>query len=409
MTRGRRALLRGVGAGLAGLTGGCLARGSNVRYPSVETSTDRHTEAGTADDRDGATDGGDAAGDGSTEGSPTDAPPETDAAPDPANPALAERTRRVADELRWFAETYPEAIAEFRTAMRRSTRATRDLKDAGTVGVADVDELAATYDDAFERARDALDGRFRVVDGIEDRVEYHLAVVRKFAGRGDRDRTDEELGRLAAFAGGFATDVYADRSLSRNPIENRLTAFLRADEYDPERTLLWQLARTSAGGERFEAYAYRAERGDLLRPPVTDGDSRAMADWYGPLHEPADRTAAATLSVHEVDRSGGRPFPTRRPEATPTRTVVLQRYADERAAARALSEVASRVTREGEYAMGDGTWRRVYYRRAGDVAYALCCRAGEFLLATGAGETAWEERVDWDRVHRRTWLSGVGA
>lgn len=270
---------------------------------------------------------------------------------------------------------------------------------------ADVDDLGATYATTFADAGDALGGHFRVVPGIERRVEYHLSVVRKFARRDDRDRTDEELGRLASFAAGFGTSLYAEQSLSRNPVQNRLVRFLRGDEFDEERTLLWQLARDPAEGPRFETYAYEGQRGQLFRPPVTGG-LRTVDDWYGPLDEPTDRIAAATLAFHRVDRSDGPAFPTRRPEAAPIRTVRLQRYVDARAAADALSLVDSRVVREGSYDLGDATWRRIYYRRAGDVTYALCCRAGEFLLATGAGETAWEERVDWDRTHRRTWLAG---
>ncbi|QLG27053.1 hypothetical protein HUG10_05620 [Halorarum halophilum] len=389
MTHGRRTLLRGFGSGLPVLFGGCLASRSSVRYPPTDAAD---ASGATVDDAgyDGGPDEGLRAG----------------AEPEPSNPVLAERTRRVDDELRWFAEAYPDAIVRFRAAIQRSVRATRALRDADDVGEGDVDDLGATYATTFADAREALDGHFRVVAGIERRVEYHLSVVRKFARRDDRDRTDEELGRLASFAGGFGTSLYAEQSLSRNPVQNHLVRFLRNGGFDEERTLLWQLARDPAEGTRFETYAYEGQRSQLFRPPVTGEDSARVDDWYGPLEEPTDRTAAATLAFHRVDRSDGSTFPTRRPEVAPIRTVRLQRYADARTAADALSRVDSRVVREGSYDLGDTTWRRVYYRRAGDVTYALCCRAGEFILATGAGETAWEERVDWDRTHLRMWLAG---
>ena len=389
MTLGRRSLLRGFGSALPLLSGGCLASGSNVRYPA----TDAPAASGAAGD-DAGFDGG------------PDEGVRAGVEPEPSNPALAERTRRVDDELRWFAEAYPDAIARFRAAIQRSVRATRALRDAYEVSEADVDDLGSTYATTFVDARDALGGHFRVVTGIERRVEYHLSVVRKFARRDDQDRTDEELDRLASFAAGFGTSLYAEQSLSRNPVQNRLVRYLRRGGFDEERTLLWQLARDAIDGHRFETYAYEGQRGQLFRPPVPDEDARRVDDWYGPLAEPTDRTAVTTLALHQVDRSDGPTFPTRRPEAAPTRTVRIQRYVDARAAADALSQVDSRVVREGSYDLGDATWRRVYYRRAGDVTYALCCRAGEFLLATGAEETAWEERVDWDRTHRRTWLAG---
>ncbi|WP_435146372.1 hypothetical protein [Halobaculum sp. P14] len=398
MTRGRRSVLRGVAVGAGTLLGGCVASGSNVRYPdSAAGATDGDARTGAGDSTAGA-DGAEA---------------DRKQPPAEANPALGARTRLVVDELAWFATQYPAAVETYMAALNRAVEATRTLADAGNVTVADVDRLAADWSNAVEVTRGAFGNHYPIAGFLRDRSTYHLDVIRKFARRDDRDRVREELRRLASFGAGAASEPFIEGKFPRNPIQNRLVERLRNDprDVDGDGTIDWrlvtQLLYEPAEGSPFQAYAYDDTRRSLFQPPLP-ADSRAeIRDSYAPLYVGENRVSVVTAAFHEVGPSLTTPqFPRNRPTASVPRTVVAQRYTDERAAADALSLALGDVTQEGTYRFPDSTWRRVYYRRGGDVVYAFCCRAGEFVLATGAERTAWEERVDWNRKHRRTWLAG---
>ena len=423
----RRAVLSGTAGALASLTG-CLAGGSNVRYPS-----DGDGSAGTAPVA--------SAVDTAT---PTENPREV-AAAKPSNPALADRTRAVADETRWFAVAYPDSIATYREAVGTIAEAAGALAAEPTVAVDGVETLRETVDDGVAVAREAVGGHFHAPDRLADRTGYHLDVARKFARRGDHDRTREELGRLREFAAGMAAEPYVRSSLSRAPVRNRLVGRLRAGERDPRRPLLFQLVHVGdpadgngadgdedslpdtapfdrRTGYRADAFARATEdRGDypeiresppgersFLAPPVTDADRGRVVDAYRPTFVSEGRESTTLVAVHRLDRTDGRSdVAGRRPSARAGNTVFVQRYADADAAVAAHATLFGRVSREGTAPLGDATWDRVYYDRAGDVTYALVCRAGEFLLATGADRTAWEERVDWGGLQERTWLGGA--
>ncbi|PSQ08068.1 hypothetical protein BRC97_01440 [Halobacteriales archaeon QS_6_71_20] len=424
----RRELLTGAGAALASLSGGCLAAGSNVNYPNEPESgrTDAASAIAAAD----------AEGTGEARGSGRAAP---------SNPALAERTRAVADEVRWFAETYPDAIAEYRAAVMRAVDATAELAGRERIAIGDVDALRTVYADTVASASTAVGGHFAVHSRLERRSEYHLDVIEKFTRRGDRDRTREELRRLREFAAGMRSEPFVRAQLSRTDIRNRLVPRLRRGERDPRLPLLFQLARvadTDGGGEAderseapdpatpfdrgsaFLAYAYdwaTEDRDDvpdvreppigerrLQRPPMIERSRRDVAAAYPPVFVRRGRESTLLVGVHRLNRTDRvRDFPNDRPRTEANNGILVQRYRDPASAEAARSTLLGRATREGLYPVGDTTWERVYYERDGDVTYALVCRAGEFLLAIGANRTAWEERVDWGAPYVRTWLGGA--
>ncbi|MFC7137139.1 hypothetical protein ACFQRB_13165 [Halobaculum litoreum] len=418
----RRDVLAGTAGVLATLTGGCLADGSNVRYPSGDGA--------------GVTDAAAAAG----ADTPGTAAPRGAAAPEPSNPALADRTRRVADEIRWFAVTYPAAVAAYRRAVAGLASAAGALATRSTVAVDDVEALRDAAADRLAAADDAVGAHFHAPTRLRDRTALHLDVARKFARRGDHDRTREELGRLREFAAGMRTDPYVARALSRGPIRNRAVDRLRGGERDPARPMLFQLAWVGDDGRDrdgddeasgpdtapfdrapgFRAYAFDRATEDPgstrtswsgrwesvgCSPPLTDADRGGVVDAYRPTFVRSGRASTLLVGAHRLDRTDRRrDFPDRRPRTRPGNAVLVQRYRDAATAARARSRLLDRVSREGTYPLGDATWDRVYYDRGGDVTYALACRAGEHLLVTGADRTAWEERVDWGGLHERTWL-----
>jgi len=421
----RRGLLAGAGAALASLSGGCLAAGSNVTYPNRTSSGTTGADPGAAADTEGTAE--------ARESGRVAA----------SNPALAERTRAVADEVRWFAETYPDAVATYRAAVKRAVDATAELLDRDEVAVDDVDALRAVYAETVADASAAVGGHFTIHDRLRRRSRYHLDVIGKFARRGDGDRTREELRRLREFAAGMCSEPFVRAQMSRSEIRNRLVPRLRRGERDPRFPLLFQVARVAdrdggadddSGateprtpfdrGSAFLAYAYDWATEDpadvpairerpigerrLLRPPMVERDRRNVAAAYPPVFDRRGRESTLVVGPHRLDRTdGGRDFPNGRPRTGRDNGVLVQRYRDAAAAEAARSRLLGRTTREGPYPVGDATWERVYYERDGDVTYALVCRAGEFLLATGANRTAWEERVDWGTLHERTWLGGA--
>lgn len=390
----RRALL-GVGAGLVGSLAGCLDGGSGVSYP--DAGTDQRTAgAGGETDRDSEA---------------TDA----EAAPRPPNRALARRTRLVADELAWFARTYPTAIETYRTAMADGETAVRDLRSRDSFGAADVDALATTLSAVQARVEDAVGGHFRVPGVVADRNRYHLRTTRKFTSRGDVDRAKEELLRLAKAYQKRASEEFIDKSLSRNPIHNRLFARVcprppnEDDQNDPPPDP-WFLAELRHEPTEFRAYPHRGREWTdwpLLGEAWSSADDRRRL--FDPLRRPEGRTDAAWILPHVVDpRQWSEP---QYPENPDDPALFVQRYPDHEAAATARqSLLEGTVTAEGTYPFGSAAeavdWTRVYYPHPGeaDVAYAFLVQAGEFLLAAAVSEVSWTERIDWAGPLRRSWV-----
>lgn len=391
----RRALL-GAGAGLVGSLTGCLGGGSGVAYPETDAeATDRTAAAGAETDRD-------------SEGARAKAPK-------PPNPALARRTRLVADELRWFARTYPAAIEAYRAAMTDGETAVRDLRRRDGFGVDAVEALGATLADVQGRVETAVGGHFGVPGVVADRNRYHLRTTRKFARRGDVDRAKEELLRLASAYRKRASEKYVGEALSRSPIYNRLfdrvcprpPAENDTNDPPPDPWFLGELHHEPTG---FRAYTHRGREWvdwPLLGEAWTSSDERKRL--FEPLRRPTDRVDAAWVLPHVVDpRTWSQP---RYPAEPDDSALFVQRYPDHEAAADArVSLFDDDVTAEGTYPFGtaaDATeWTRVYYPHPGDgdVAYAFLTQAGEFLLTAAVSEVSWTERIDWAGPMRRTWV-----
>jgi hypothetical protein len=376
-----------VSAGVAALVGtaGCLGGGSNVRYPS--------DDGGTVDD----------ASEPLVDASST--PAAADADSDSAertvpNPDLARRTRLVVDELAWFGAEYDAAVAAYRAALATAESTTREVLASETVGDEELARLRSATVQARTVAERELGGHFAVAGLIDDVASEHIEVVEKFAARGDRDRADAELRRLAGFFNGLRGRPYVDANLSSDPIRNRLLARLRGGDASADAPGLFAVLH---GPTDFRSFAYAGgER--HFRAAAFDGSVARVEAPFGALRTPDRRRAVTVVRTYAMPPRADWPAVVDR-SRHPGDTIHVQEYADATVAGDVLASLLEGdVTQEETRRLGDRRWRRVYYRRGGDVTYAFVLQAGPFLLSVAASETAWEERTNWREPLRRSWV-----
>lgn len=374
-------------AGLA-LGGGCLSGGSNVRYP------------------------GEAAAEGEplVEGGGSTAAETDGTARAPPNPELAPVTRGIYAETRWFATQYEDAVRAFRDAAGKALATVQRVRDQGGIN----ENTLAVVDRAVDRVLSVVEARvephFNVSGYIEAETGRHITVARTFAGRGDIDRAQEELGRLAAFLENLTRPTFANRNLSRNPVRNRLLSFLRVRERSGDDERPGELFEVWDERSGFTTYAYGGPSRVRERQSNDDVGAFDEADrsLYGSRFGPAlsaDREGAVYVLARRLPERSNQPDPIR-PERYPPNAVVVQRFADTAAASearRALVEDGP-VSVEGTARLGRTEMDRVYYRMLGDVLYAFAFQTAEFLVVVAPTEVAWNERIDWARGLSRTWL-----
>lgn len=430
MRLGRRGALR-FGAGLVTLLGGCSGRVSETEVgegttapPTVtarrrtatdrqRTATRRATETGreTPPDRQTETE---AAGteSGSVEEGQTTERQNAVTQTSPQNTPLAERTGNVVAEIEWFIEEYPEAMDRLQSAMRRVEQRSRDLSEATEITLGKVRQLETNVESGVAEVEAAVAPHFGIHNLIRKRTQTHTGTALRFVRRGDTDRVREELRRLADYAEGFTSDIFVEDSLPRHPINNVLVRMLRRGEYQPSQPFLFQVRHVESG---FTAYAYETHPDSpgpytLGGSAVSDRATDSVLRTYAPLRVGRSRQDELLVAFTEGDAAQRRVFGSSSPQVGTNQTIHIQQYRSKRAAENAATLAFARVGldqfRDEPTEVGDSTWERVYYRAGGDVQYVYFTRAGRHLLATGAGRTAWEERVDWDRVHDRTWLAG---
>jgi hypothetical protein len=395
MRRTRRSLLA---AGLAGLgaAAGCLG-GSSVRYPGTDSPTgESGGDPGTAADRP-VRDRTESA-EGTAAGVDVDAVAEA--------PELARETSRICAEMRWFGNEYADAVARYKRALRTAATTTDRAREAMSPsltadGLARVEAAAA---DATRVANEQIGDHFGADELVADEVRYHLGVVRKFRGRDDHDRVAEELERLSQFYGGAAAEPFVRRTMSRDPVRNRLLRWLGGGT---DARVVYELRHPASG---FAAYAHPDERTPAVEPPVDRAERLRYDRLFGPLvrGRRVDRYYVVPRVLPDVDENtdGDDDFDIpRRLNERPGQPILIQRFPDaETAAGEVQTALDGPVAPEGQYSFGRDLWRRVFYRVDDDVVYAFLVRAGRFLVATAPSETAWEERVDWRGPVERSWV-----
>lgn len=372
MDRSRREVL---GVVASGLLAGCA--GTNV--PSMPNPLG----SGDGGGRVTATPPGDGGPSTTSSGTPT------------ATPAGAETgtaTRRVFEEVEWFATEYGPATAEFRSLAARMRNLADGLSRRSSITPDDV----ATLHGVVGRIETVVEGRLGphfdtspsvVADSREliDRVE----TLRE---RGDWDRVSTALADLHDLHATVATDSYVARTFPRDPVGGPAVR---------------HVTRTGhAGDAAVVAYHVGADAVVRIRQnpggnPRTAPGGRADVNRYRTLFGPlapgpggdALGDAGAYLTVTSLSYDGTTPL-------------AVRRYRDAGAAGTAVEELLSGgVTGEGTTRFGGREWRRIFYQSGGDVVYADLTSAGPFLVVAGPSRQPWEDRPSgWLAPLELTWL-----
>lgn len=418
MQLSRRGLLsRGAILAGAGL-GGCLSGGSNVRYPSTETTAAGENEPSAAAVQEATT------------SAPEDVDQDGDAEEVPVpHGKLGGEVARIYDEVAWFANTHPEAMEAYRKGVKQAANRVAGLRRRDGFGDAEMEELTRAVTEATSVASTRIGDHFRIDEQVIRETDHHVSVVERFANRGDLDRIDEELDRLESYLRGVATEEFVRHEMSRKPIRNRLHGWLRRDWTRP----LAFGVETSETRRGFDTLVY-GNRNVLTSPTALPSDvTGKITGVFGPVSRSEGRIGRLTLIPIELPRPPEDirdeppqevdwvpPDPSERIDEFVRRhrqasledltvtSIRIQRYGSVAAATRAREALleSGPVEEELSYRFGEEgeKWRRIYYDYDGDVWYAYLIQAGPFLLTTGASQTSWEERFQWEEPLRRTWL-----
>lgn len=402
MSPSRRDLLRASALLAASGAAGCASfGGSNVSYPATtadgsgRTTTDRATPAGGTTTADPTTE---ATTTETTEPTETTTESTTTTAVPESNAALAADTARVFEGVVWFATAYSDAVRDYQDAVDRVLGVVGQLRRASDVDENDLRRLESSVAALATVVRNRLQPRFPGLDGrLADPENAYVRTVRRFARRGDWDRTRTELDRMHGFYLGKSTDGYVEDAFSASPIHGALLDYLTAD--DAPGPALFEVGYPP---RRYGAFAYAGED----RHPRDDPLGAPERNDLGALFAAVDVEAGRRDYVYANPAVLPNSFRYRSTERLRSFPVHVQRFVDDRAAANAVVSILDGpAVQEGTERLAGTEWRRLYFYHEGDIVYAYLARAGPFLVTTGTSETAWEEREEaWSAPLERSWL-----
>jgi hypothetical protein len=445
MTSSRRALLRSL-AGLPVLAlAGCASGGVDYSTPGGADGTETPPT--------GTPESGGATATPSATATPAETDPATPSrtATPATDSALARDTEAVFDEIEWFATDYSVVVHRHLSMAGRIQDTLVKLRRSPALAESDLRRIEDATESYHQSLYDEVAPHFPTarVDRIVGQSRDRVATIRRFSERGDTDRVEEEVSRLATLYDRLSDRSVFERRFPDFPVGAPLIDYLTPAAYSASTPLVFVAsypAETYTTMVRAEAsWSVRSR----LASEVTDGDlrnffARETALFRG-VDTAAGRTGRVFLNVH-LQRGRVRHSP-----------VYLQRFEGDRQAAAALSSlVGSSVFVEEPVDIGRTTWERAYYyqeipvayprngyvvydpdgnvvydedgdidrdtdrtrtyaaggdRRRnveGDIVYGYLARAGRYLIAAAPSLTAWEERPDGAEAPlRRTWLSGT--
>lgn len=314
---------------------------------------------------------------------PSSAPTAT---PTPTAPGA--ETRRVFDEVEWFAAKYPHATGEFRSLAARMRNLADSLSRRSSVD----DDAMATLNRLADRigtsVSDRLGPHFDTSPSVREFTRERIDRIETLRSREDWDEVSRVLSDLAARYATFTSESYVARTFPRDPVRGPLVDYATGDgRADAAVLMAFHVGADAEVRIQRDPSAYTA------RPPGGRPDLPRYRALFGPLAAGAGSAAGAYLTVTSLisDR---------------TVPLSIRRYRDERAAERAIDRLLSGgVTEEGTTEAGGREWRRVFYRPGSDVVYADLTRAGPFLVAAGPSRQPWEDRPSgWRSPLKLTWL-----
>jgi hypothetical protein len=391
-----------------GLTG-CLSSGdSNVSYPETATRTPPPTE----------TPGDAAMAEAESEPAAVD-DDETVQQTEPSVPnrQLATEVGRVYGEIEWFATSYDDAIDTYRRVLGNAMATVTRVRDAAEFDANSLGLVRRATDRAVGTTEAELGGHFGIAGQMREEIGRHIATIRRFAGRGDLDRVDEELERLHDYLRGIRSDLFVRRVLSDRQIDATLYRNLHDgtpddddddddDEADPGLFEVYHSADYVGYAYAGPRYIEREPFGGVPGDAVNEGQELLARQrrHFDAASEATSRNGFAYVVSYAIPDEADQPADLN-PLDYPHTSLFIQHYDGVEAATDAVDTLLdTSVSNEGTYSFGRDEWHRVYYHADGDVDYAYLIQAGPYVLVAAPAEIAWEERVDWTDPLDRLWL-----
>ncbi|MFB6157340.1 MAG: hypothetical protein ABEJ34_05820 [Haloferacaceae archaeon] len=311
---------------------------------------------------------------------PTSTPTPT---PTPENAGAA--TRRVFDEVSWFATEYGPATGSFRSLAAR----TRDLADSlsrrSSVDKGAMRTLERLTGRVETAAYDRLGPHFDTSPSIRRFNRERIDRLRTLRAREDWDGVSAVLGEVADRYATYASAAYVDRTFPRDPVRGPLVRYATAEGHAGDAVVMaYHVTGDAVVRAQRDPGTYRGT------PPGGQADMDRYRTLFGPL-----RAGSGGVYVTVTNPVSGRSLP-----------LSVRRYRDEGAAAAAIEGMLGNdLAAEGTIRSGGREWRRVFYRSGSDVVYAELTRAGEFVVAAAPDPRPWDDRPDgWRRPMELTWL-----
>lgn len=306
-------------------------------------------------------------------------------------------TRRVFEEIEWFATEYGPATTEFRTLAARMRNLAEGLSRRSSITADDV----ATLRGVVGRIETVVEGRLgphfdaspSVVADSRELVDW----VETLRERGDWDGVSTALADLHELHATVATESYVARTFPRDPVGGPAARHVtRTGHVEDAAVVAYHVGADAVVRIR------QNPGGNPRTPPGGRADVDRYRTLFGPLAPglggDALGEAGAYLTVTSLVYDGTTPL-------------AVRRYRDAGAAGTAVEELlVGGVNEEATTRFGGREWRRIFYQSGGDVIYADLTRAGPFLVVAGPSRQPWEDRPSgWLAPLELTWLwEGAG-
>jgi hypothetical protein len=363
---------------------------------------------------------------------------------------LQQDTDQVFTEIEWFATQYPVAIARCLGLAGRVHDLLITLRRAPSISETDIQRLENATQEYYDVLTAELEPHFptQSVQEIIQQSNGHLATIRRFSERGDLDRAEQEVSRLAAYYNQLSRRGNLQPRFSDFPIHAPLINYLTADDYTPSTPLVFVIGDPTEGyttvARANESWEVRSRSVSAIRDQTVQHFFEQEAALFRGVAVETGRTGHVHLNVH-LHTDSVRHSP-----------IYLQRFDSEQRAQDAYSSLLEgSVFVEESINMGRTTWGLAYYYQEisvdyprdgyvvyddngnviydedgdimkdteqetvydiggeqdrdedGDIVYIYFTRIGRYLIATSPSMTAWEERANGanDPV-KETWLIG---
>lgn len=362
----------------------------------------------------------------------------------PSQPSgLAGRTGTILGEIEWFANSYFNAISQYRNLSQRLYDTTEYLRRRPELSESDLERLESTAGEFVTLLEETMAPHFENSEDFTStadivyRVDESVSTIRRFSERGDTNRVESELTSLRVYLDNIRRPESINERFSDRPIHEPLLAYATSSNYSKSHPFTFIIAHPET---EYVAPVRSRQRHDATLGYInfeTDLDRRKyisdLDNIFGGVSVEKGRTGRGFLAAHPRETN------------QPTRLIDIQRFSSAEAAEQARGTILDGpVSTEGTSELGAYEWERVHYFQElevldphsgyvvfredegmsfndngdiiredsgelgkpveeysrdliGDIVYAYTKRTGSYLLTIAPSMTAWEERDRLDR------------